>query len=271
MTGEKFQRLVDIMRRLRGENGCPWDRKQTHRSLRPYLLEETYEALECLDSGDPACLKEELGDLLLQIVFHAQIAAEEGVFTIDDVVDSISGKLIRRHPNVFGGADIQTAEEQSRNWERLKQEEGRKSVLSGVPKHLPALLRAYQVQAKAAHVGFDWQKADDVWKKVEEELAEFKQAVREGTAREKEQEFGDLLFSLVNLARFLKINPEDALRTTIEKFTDRFQKIEEELKRRGKRFEESSLEEMDDIWNRTKKEEREPRKSPENPGSSLRT
>ncbi len=257
MAGESFVRLVEIMRRLRSENGCPWDRKQTHRSLRQYLLEETYEALDCLDRDDLACLKEELGDLLLQIVFHAQIAEEEGVFTIDDVIQTITDKLIRRHPNVFGDAVIETAEEQSRNWERLKQEEGRRSVLSGVPKHLPALLRAYQVQAKAARVGFDWEDSRDVWNKVEEELDELKQAVKEGATREVEQEFGDLLFSLVNLARFLHVNPEDALRGTIAKFEERFLRIEEELRRRGKRPEDSSLEEMDEIWNEAKKKERE--------------
>ncbi len=254
---DPFRELIQIMRKLRGENGCPWDRKQTHQSLRQYLLEETYETLECLDRNDLPCLKEELGDLLLQIVFHAQIASEEGAFDIDDVIRTLNKKLIYRHPNVLGDAVIHTAEEQSRNWELLKREEGRDSLLSGIPRHLPALLRAYRIQSKAATVGFDWDNVRDVWKKVEEEMAELKEAVDQNNAETIEQEFGDLLFSLVNLARFYKVNPEDALRLTIEKFIQRFQKIEKELSRRGKGPENSSLEEMDEIWNQVKKEEKE--------------
>ena len=234
MAGKAFDRLVSIMNRLRQPDGCPWDQEQTHRSLRRYLLEETYEVLETLDNEDFSELKEELGDLLLQVVFHAQLAKEEGVFTIEDVIEGINAKLIRRHPNVFGDAVIDTAEEQTRNWELLKKEEGRSSAIQGVPKELPALLLAWRIQQKAAQVGFDWDDIADVWAKVEEELNELKEASQSGNPDEIEAEFGDALFALVNLSRFLKLNPEDALRRTIRKFRTRFQKVEQELKSRGK-------------------------------------
>ena len=255
MAGKAFDRLVSIMNRLRQPDGCPWDQEQTHRSLRRYLLEETYEVLETLDNEDFSELKEELGDLLLQVVFHAQLAKEEGVFTIEDVIEGINAKLIRRHPNVFGDAVIDTAEEQTRNWELLKKEEGRSSAIQGVPKELPALLRAWRIQQKAAQVGFDWDDIADVWAKVEEELNELKEASRSGNPDEIEAEFGDALFALVNLSRFLKLNPEDALRRTIRKFRTRFQKVEQVLKSRGKSPEDSNLKEMDEIWNLIKKNE----------------
>ncbi|GBD93314.1 nucleoside triphosphate pyrophosphohydrolase/pyrophosphatase MazG [bacterium BMS3Abin05] len=255
MAGKAFDRLVSIMNRLRQPDGCPWDQEQTHRSLRRYLLEETYEVLETLDNEDFSELKEELGDLLLQVVFHAQLAKEEGVFTIEDVIEGINAKLIRRHPNVFGDAVIDTAEEQTRNWELLKKEEGRSSAIQGVPKELPALLRAWRIQQKAAQVGFDWDDIADVWAKVEEELNELKEASQSGNPDEIEAEFGDALFALVNLSRFLKLNPEDALRRTIRKFRTRFQKVEQELKSRGKSPEDSNLKEMDEIWNLIKKNE----------------
>ncbi|GBE27314.1 MAG TPA: nucleoside triphosphate pyrophosphohydrolase [Bacteroidetes bacterium] len=255
MAGKAFDRLVSIMNRLRQPDGCPWDQEQTHRSLRRYLLEETYEVLETLDNEDFSELKEELGDLLLQVVFHAQLAKEEGVFTIEDVIEGINAKLIRRHPNVFGDAVIDTAEEQTRNWELLKKEEGRSSAIQGVPKELPALLRAWRIQQKAAQVGFDWDDIADVWAKVEEELNELKEASQSGNPDEIEAEFGDVLFALVNLSRFLKLNPEDALRRTIRKFRTRFQKVEQELKSRGKSPEDSNLKEMDEIWNLIKKNE----------------
>ena len=255
MAGKAFDRLVSIMNRLRQPDGCPWDQEQTHRSLRRYLLEETYEVLETLDNEDFSELKEELGDLLLQVVFHAQLAKEEGVFTIEDVIEGINAKLIRRHPNVFGDAVIDTAEEQTRNWELLKKEEGRSSAIQGVPKELPALLLAWRIQQKAAQVGFDWDDIADVWAKVEEELNELKEASQSGNPDEIEAEFGDALFALVNLSRFLKLNPEDALRRTIRKFRTRFQKVEQELKSRGKSPEDSNLKEMDEIWNLIKKNE----------------
>ena len=257
MAQKEFDRLVSIMERLRQPDGCPWDRKQTHQSLRQYLLEETYEVLEALDEEDFPALKEELGDLLLQIVFHAQLAKEEGKFSIEDVVNAISDKLVRRHPNVFGDVVINTAEEQSKNWELLKKKEGRTSAIEGVPKELSALLRAWRIQQKAAQVGFDWDNTADVWAKVEEELAELREAVGSGSRDKIEDEFGDVLFALVNLSRFLKVNPEDALRRTVNKFIRRFQQVESTLKERGKSPEDSNLEEMDAIWNEIKKKEHE--------------
>lgn len=254
MPKTHFEELTGIMEKLRGEGGCPWDRKQTHQSLRQYLLEEAYEVLETLDRNDMNALKEELGDLLLQVVFHAQIASENDEFDINDVIDSINKKLIFRHPNVFGDVVIKTAEEQTVNWEKLKKEEGRESTISGVPRELPALLRAHRIQAKAATVGFDWSEIKDVWEKVDEEMEELREATRLKDQQKIDEEMGDLLFSLVNLSRFLHTNPEDALRQTIEKFNDRFQKVEAELKKRGKTPDEATLREMDEIWEEIKKE-----------------
>ena len=255
MPKDSFRELVEIMQTLRGESGCPWDRKQTHKSLRQYLLEETYEVLECIDQNDMEALRQELGDLLLQVVFHGQIASENQDFDIDGIITAISEKLIARHPNVFGEQVIETAEEQVHNWERLKRLEGRDSVIDGVPKQLPSLLRAHRIQQKASHAGFDWPVVDDVWKKLLEEIEELQQVASGADRHRIEEEFGDVLFSLVNLSRFLKVNPEDALRATIEKFNRRFQKVEERIKARGKRLEQCSLEEMDAIWEEVKEEE----------------
>lgn len=252
MDKDKFRELVQVMDKLRSANGCPWDKEQTHKSLRQYLLEETYEVLESIDQNDPNSLKEELGDLLLQVVFHAQIADESQQFNVDDVIDSIVDKLIRRHPNVFGDQKIDTAEEQKQNWEKIKRNEGRKSVIGGVPKQLPSLLRAIRIQEKVAHVGFDWTLIDDVWTKFEEEISELHQAISNKNQDEIEEEMGDVLFTLVNISRFLKINPEDALRSTIEKFIYRFQKLEQRIESQNKNIEECSLAEMDDIWNQIK-------------------
>jgi len=255
-VGEKFARLVEIMEQLRGENGCPWDRKQTHESLRQYLLEETYEVLESIDEGEAAALKEELGDLLLQIVFHAQIASESQRFNMSDVIEAISAKLIRRHPNVFGQAEIHTAEEQAINWEKLKREEGKSSVLDGVPKALSGLLRALRIQQKAAAVGFDWPQAEPVWQKIAEEIEELREVADQESHERLEEEFGDLLFSLVNVSRFLGVNPEDALRKTTEKFIRRFQEIEKEYRANQRELTEASLEELDEAWERAKRGER---------------
>lgn len=255
MDKDKFRELVQVMDKLRSANGCPWDKEQTHKSLRQYLLEETYEVLESIDQNDPNSLKEELGDLLLQVVFHAQIADESQQFNVDDVIDSIVDKLIRRHPNVFGDQKIDTAEEQKQNWEKIKRNEGRKSVIGGVPKQLPSLLRAIRIQEKVAHVGFDWTLIDDVWTKFEEEISELHQAISNKNQDEIEEEMGDLLFTLVNISKFLKINPEDALRGTIEKFIYRFQKLEQRIESQNKNIEECSLAEMDDIWNQIKNSE----------------
>jgi tetrapyrrole methylase family protein / MazG family protein len=252
---QKFEELVEIMTKLRAEDGCPWDKQQTHQTLRQYLLEETYEVLESIDQNDLPALKEELGDLLLQVVFHAQIANETNKFDINDVIESIRTKLINRHPNVFGDVIIKTAEEQTINWEKLKKKEGRTSIIEGVPNELPALLKAHRIQAKASTVGFDWTEIKDVWGKVHEELNELKEATSQKNQKHIEEEFGDLLFSLVNLSRFLKVNPEDSLRLTINKFSNRFKKVEKELKKRGKTPHDSTLEEMDAIWDQVKKEE----------------
>jgi tetrapyrrole methylase family protein/MazG family protein len=244
------------MAQLRGEKGCPWDRQQTHRSLRQFLLEEAYEVLEAIDQERYDDLKEELGDLLLQVIFHAQIAAEQGRFTIEDVVRGINDKLVRRHPHVFGNAEIRTAEEQTVHWENAKQDEGKESVVDGVPRELSALLRAHRVQSKAATIGFDWENAEQVWPKVEEELAELRRACQLGDQKKIEEELGDVLFSLVNLSRFIRVNPEDALRGTVDKFVRRFKKVEQELKERGICLWDASLQEMDEVWERVKRQER---------------
>jgi tetrapyrrole methylase family protein / MazG family protein len=249
---EAFRSLLDIVRRLRGPGGCPWDREQTHASMKPYLLEETYEVLETIDEENGDQLAEELGDLLLQIVFHASIAEENGLFSMDDVVKGINAKLVRRHPHVFGNADIRTSEEQTAHWEKLKKEEGKASALDGVPRSAPALLKAYRVQQKAAAVGFDWEKTDQVWEKVQEEVSEFGEALQERHQEKMEEEFGDLLFALVNLSRFVKINPEDAARRSTDKFIRRFRRLEQVFKDRGKSMRESTLEEMDKVWNQIK-------------------
>lgn len=248
-----FQQLVDIMKKLRGPEGCPWDKEQTHQSLRPYLLEETYEVLEALDHDNADNLQEELGDLLLQIVFHAQLAQEKKRFSILDVLTKINRKLIRRHPHVFGNMQIRTADEQRNHWEHIKKSEGKNSVLEGVPKSLPALLRANRIQQKAATVGFDWENLDQVWEKVQEEIKELKCAIESKNEKAISEELGDLLFSFVNLSRFLKVNPEDVLRQAVDKFTHRFHKVEKTLKTKGISIHDATLEEMDAVWNRIKK------------------
>lgn len=253
---EKFQELMDIMARLRAPGGCPWDREQTHESLRPYLLEETYEVLEAIDAQNWSELRAELGDLLLQIVFHAQIAEENREFTMAAVFDAITEKLIRRHPHVFGDKKIASAEEQSVHWEQLKRKEGKTSVLNGVPKALSALLRAQRLQQKASTVGFDWPNADPVWDKIREEIDELQNAADKKDHPEMEEEFGDLLFSLVNVARFLGINPEDALQKTSNKFVQRFQKIERAYRKANKSMNEATLEELDAVWDQIKDEEK---------------
>ena len=250
---DRFGELVQIMARLRGENGCPWDREQTHASIKPYLLEETYEVLESIDENDPAKLEEELGDLALQVVFHAQMADEAGLFTIADVLRGINEKLRRRHPHIFGDVKADTAQEVLFNWEQIKKLErekaqGRASLLDGVPRELPALLRAHRLQEKASRVGFDWNEARQVFQKVEEELAELRAAMESEQPDRMEAELGDLLFSLVNLGRFIAVNPEDALRKTIARFIARFQYIEEELAKRGTAPGQVTLEEMDALW-----------------------
>jgi MazG family protein len=252
-ASELFTELVEIMSRLRGENGCPWDREQTSESIKPYLVEETYEVLEAIDEQDPAKLREELGDLMLQIVFHAQMAEETGTFKIADVLAGINDKLRRRHPHVFGDVKAETSQEVLFNWEQIKKAErqkvnGQASLLDGVPRELPALLRAHRLQEKASRVGFDWKEAHEVLLKVEEEFAELRTAMEGQVAEQVEAELGDLLFSLVNLSRFLAVNPEEALRKTIARFISRFRYIEEELSRRGRSLRQATLQELDALW-----------------------
>jgi tetrapyrrole methylase family protein / MazG family protein len=253
--GEEFLRLIEIMRRLRAPDGCPWDREQTHESLRTYLIEETYEVLDTIDRQHYEELKKELGDLLLHIVFHAQLAAEEQLFSIQDVMREISDKLIRRHPHVFGDSKVDSSDEVLKQWEQLKLKERiRPRLLDGVPKAQPALNRAFRVQEKAAGVGFDWPDVAPVWSKLREEIDEFQHEVERGDAVKMEHEFGDLLFSIVNLGRKLRLNPEDALRTSIDSFTRRFGFIEDQLAERGRGLDNSSLDEMDALWNEAKRQ-----------------
>lgn len=249
-----FDRLVNIVAALRGPGGCPWDREQSHESMTPYLLEEAYEACESIRLGDSDGLREELGDLLLQIVFHARLAEEHGAFSICDVMAGINEKLVRRHPNVFGDLEIRTSEEQTRNWEKIKQAEGKQSALDGVPKAAPALLRAFRIQQKAAAVGFDWDHPGQVWEKVREEIEELDEVIESGNQPKIQEEFGDLLFALVNLSRFIKVHPEETLNHAVEKFIRRFQKVEAVMKERGTPMENCTLEQMDQVWNEIKHE-----------------
>jgi MazG family protein len=250
-TKEPIEKFIKIVRRLRKD--CPWDREQTHKSLRPSLIEETYEVIEAIDKNNADELKKELGDLLLHIVLHTVMAEEEKSLTLEDVIDSISEKMIRRHPHVFGNAAVKDSQEVKRNWEHIKMSEGRKSVIDGVPRKMPALLRALRIQEKASKVGFDWKKKRDVWKKVDEEIGELADAERSKNLAHIEEEYGDLLFSLVNYSRFIGVNPEFALKGSIDKFSRRFTHIEKELRRRGKSIGAVSMKEMDEIWYAKKK------------------
>lgn len=250
MTESKFTDFVEIVKRLRKE--CPWDREQTNDSIKANTIEEAYEVVEAIDHKNYNELKKELGDLLLHVVFHTQIAEDDDHFTINDVIDSIQEKLIRRHPHVFGDVSVANSNEVKKNWEEIKLSEGREFVLDGVPHNLPALQRAHRLQEKAAKVGFDWEKKEDVWKKVIEEIEEMHQSEKEETKEHLEKEVGDVFFAMVNYARFLDINPEDALRRTNEKFINRFNYVQKRVKETGKAINESNLEEMDKYWNESK-------------------
>jgi tetrapyrrole methylase family protein/MazG family protein len=250
-----FGDLVAIMARLRGADGCPWDRRQTKEDLRPFLIEEAYEILEALDRGDDEGLCEELGDLLFHIIFMARIAEEEGAFDIDDVTNGVAEKMIRRHPHVFGGTEVAGPGEVEANWAKLKAaEKPRESLMEGIPLHLPALMRAYRLTQRASKVGFDWENKDQVWVKLQEELLEFQEALGRGKEGALREELGDILFTLVNLARFIGVDPEDALRRVTNKFTERFQYIEKRLRKGGKDPHEASLAEMDALWEESKGE-----------------
>jgi tetrapyrrole methylase family protein/MazG family protein len=251
-----FSDLVALMARLRSPDGCPWDRKQTPESLKPFLIEECYEVIDALDEGSPDKVKEELGDLLFQIIFHARIAEERGQFTIFDVISANIKKMTRRHPHVFGDARLSTDREVLANWEEIKKSEKgyeeRKSVLEGVPRHLPSLLRAHSLQERAARVGFDWSRIDEALPKLDEEIAEFKESLDNKDAAGIEEELGDIFFMLVNISRFLGVNPEDALRKTISKFIQRFRYIEEHAADAGKSLNEMTLDEMEQLWQESK-------------------
>jgi tetrapyrrole methylase family protein/MazG family protein len=258
--GSLFDRLVDIMATLRSPAGCPWDRAQDSTSLKPYLLEEAYEVLEAIEEGTPFKLKDELGDLLFQVIFHAQLARERGDFDIYDILAGTVAKMTRRHPHVFAAASASTPKEALQNWEEIKRQEKAAdqttSVLDGVPRQLPSLLRAQRLQDKAARVGFDWPDVEQVWGKVAEELQELRAAMTGANRAKIEEELGDTLFALVNLARFLDINPDEALHKTTSKFVQRFQFIERELSRQGKTPKQSTLAEMDALWEQAKHQER---------------
>jgi tetrapyrrole methylase family protein/MazG family protein len=251
-----FHDLIELMRKLRSKDGCPWDKEQSHASLKPHLVEEAYELIDAIDSGDPYKIKEELADLFFHIIFHCQIAKEKGEFDIGDVMALCLDKMTRRHPHVFGDATAATPEEVIRQWEQIKkQEKGheeRKFVVDGLPKYLPALQKAQKLQKKVAKVGFDWPDITGVIAKVDEELAEVKEAIRENKPENIEEEVGDLLFSIVNLSRFLKLDTENVLHKTICKFVDRFKRVEMELAAMGKDIEKCTLEEMDAVWNKIK-------------------
>jgi tetrapyrrole methylase family protein/MazG family protein len=260
-----IQKLVELVARLRGDGGCPWDREQTRESLKPMLIEEAYEVLDALDGDDAMELKGELGDLLFQVVFHAQIARENGEFDLADVIDRLHEKMIRRHPHVFGNADLRTAEDVLKNWEDIKADErgvlsvsrpeSGKSLLDGIPAKLPALHEAYQMTAKAGRVGFDWPDLDSILQKLQEEAAELIAASRTDNRRQVADEVGDLLFVAVNVARFLGIDPETALRRSNKKFNRRFRYMETRIKQQGRELRDASLAEMDALWDEAKGQE----------------
>ncbi|MEQ8523392.1 nucleoside triphosphate pyrophosphohydrolase [Gracilimonas sp.] len=248
----KFEDLVELVAILRRE--CPWDRKQTHESIKDNLIEEAYEAIEALDNHDYDEFKKELGDLLLHVVFHSRMATETKTFDMGDVIHTLMEKLIRRHPHVFGDTEVDGEGQVSENWENIKLKEGKKSTLDGLPAHLPALIRAQRMQEKAANVGFDWPEWKLAWEKLDEELQEFRQALEGNDPDELSNEFGDVLFSLVNVSRYFELNAEDSLRKTNSKFEKRFRYIEKKLKEQDKALKDATLEEMDVFWNEAKKQ-----------------
>jgi len=252
------QPLVDVIRTLREPGGCPWDIEQTHKSIRSNFIEEVYEYIEAVDNDDVAGMREELGDVLMQVVFHARMAEEAGNFDLQEVIDEVVDKLIRRHPHVFGDTAVSGSAEVLVNWEAIKLQEKteRKSALDGIAQGLPALLRAYKIQSKAAKVGFDWQDIAPVWDKVQEELGEFQEALANGDKVAAEKELGDVLFALVNYARHQKIEPEVALEGTNNRFTERFLYVEEQVHANGKAWQEFTLDELDKFWDEAKKQEK---------------
>ena len=259
MQKRSFEDLVSLMTRLRGPDGCPWDRKQTLPDLKPYVIEEAYEVVDAIDRDDRASLAEEVGDMMLEAVFIAEVTREEGSFDIYDSVTAIHDKLVHRHPHVFGDVEAHDAEQVLVNWEKLKNEERKsenKSLMAGVPQSMPALLKASRLTEKAARVGFDWRRTEDVFAKVDEELAEVHEAIASGDAEKVHDEIGDLLFTIANIARKLNVNPEEALQSTNRKFTRRFESMERAVRAGERNLDQLSLEEMDALWNDAKKSER---------------
>jgi MazG family protein len=261
-SGAIFERLLAIMARLRGSDGCPWDREQTRASLKPFLIEEAYEVLEAIDTGDDRALAEELGDLLFQVVFHAQIGTETEAFTMQEILERLCGKMTSRHPHVFGESRLDTAQAVLAQWEAIKQREaarlgGRRSLVDGVPRALPALIRAQRMQSKAARVKFDWPDAESAWKKVEEEVEEVEEALASGDLGHFREELGDLLFSLVNVARLTSIDAEAALQGAVEKFRRRFMDMEAALAAEGKAVTAVSQDELERSWEAMKARERQ--------------
>jgi MazG family protein len=268
-AGQLFENLLALQARLRAPNGCPWDREQTHTTLRAFLLEETHEVLDAMDSGNPKKFADELGDLLLQIIFHSLIASETNQFEIRDVIQSIHEKMVRRHPHVFGNVKANTSAQVLKNWEQLKAEERRKengegkpapksdSILSSVPRALPALMEAHQITRRAANIGFDWNKIDELLEKLTEETEEIREALKSSSANSQNseavtEEIGDLLFTAANLARFAGLDPEITLKKANQKFSTRFQWMEQEAQRRGHALAETPREKMEDLWNQSK-------------------
>jgi XTP/dITP diphosphohydrolase len=251
-----FARLLSIMDELRAQ--CPWDKSQTLESLRYLTIEETYELSDAILDKDLDGISKELGDLMLHIVFYARIGSEQGAFDMADVLNGINEKLVRRHPHIYGDVEVANADEVKNNWERIKMQEGHASVLSGVPLSLPAMVKAYRIQEKVRGAGFDWENRDQVWEKVEEEISEFRHEAVNGGSKEKlEDEFGDVLFSLINYARFIDVNPEDALERTNKKFIRRFKYLEQEALKAGKSLHDMTLAEMDVYWNQAKEMEKD--------------
>ena len=255
-TENKFEALIEIVSKLRSPNGCPWDIEQTSKSLIPFFIEEVYEVVEAIDNEDWGAVKEELGDVMLHLIFQALIAEEQKEFSIQDSIASVSDKLIRRHPHVFENEKANNSFHANQNWERAKhKEKNRKSRIDGVPKGLSSIIQAQRLQQKASYSGFDWKNSKDVWKKINEEIEELKIAEKDGDINQIENELGDAIFSLVNLARFLDISAENALRKTNDKFKNRFRYIEKVLEKNGKKFEETKLKELDKYWNEAKGKE----------------
>lgn len=257
---EDFDRLVSVFERLRAPGGCPWDAEQDHKSIARSVIEEAHELFEAIETGDIPHMREELGDILLQVIFHSIIARDQGEFTLADVINELRDKLIYRHPHVFADAKADTSTEVIKNWEILKQREkgksDRESILDGIPDSLPSLLSARKIQSVVSRVGFDWQDVHGVLQKLKEEISELSEAIEKGSAESMEEEMGDLLFSMVNLARISRIDPESALRRTNRKFRKRFSMIEKEAKKRGVSLDEMTLEEMDSIWEKAKLSEK---------------